>query len=111
MENEHRVISTIEYVLHVCLVNPNPTVVELSKSDYCRAQRFDRHFRIGRCSVTIQINVFSCIRNSSWSSLLCDYQMNDIRLGYTNLQDVLDGKRTTRYKSISDILISIFFRA
>ena len=32
----------------------------------------------------------------------------DIRLGYTNLQDDLDGKRTTRYESISDILISMF---
>ena len=32
----------------------------------------------------------------------------DIRLGYTNLRDVLDGKQTTRYKSISDILILMF---
>ena len=32
----------------------------------------------------------------------------DIRLGYTNLRDVLDGKWTARYKSISDILISRF---
>ena len=32
----------------------------------------------------------------------------DIRLGYTNLRDVLDGKWTARYKSISDILISSF---
>ena len=32
----------------------------------------------------------------------------DIRLGYTNLRDDLDGKRTIRYKSISDILISMF---
>ena len=29
----------------------------------------------------------------------------DIRLGYTNLQGILDGKRTIRYESISDILI------
>ena len=32
----------------------------------------------------------------------------DIRLGYTNLQDILDGKQTIRYESISDILISMF---
>ena len=32
----------------------------------------------------------------------------DIRLGYTNLQDDLDGKRTICYESISDILISMF---
>ena len=32
----------------------------------------------------------------------------DIRLGYMNLRDDLDGKRTIRYKSISDILISMF---
>ena len=33
----------------------------------------------------------------------------DIRLGYTNLRDDLDGKRTIRYEStISDILISMF---
>ena len=32
----------------------------------------------------------------------------DIRLGYTNLQDVLDGKWTAHYESISDILISRF---
>ena len=32
----------------------------------------------------------------------------DIRLGYTNLRGILDGKRTIRYKSISDILISMF---
>ena len=32
----------------------------------------------------------------------------DIRLGYTNLRDVLDGKRTTCYESILDILISMF---
>ena len=51
------------------------------------------------------MNVFSCLCNSS-----CDYQMNgiDIRLGYTNLQGILDGKRTIRYKSILDILISMF---
>ena len=33
---------------------------------------------------------------------------NDIRLGYTNLQGILDSKRTIRYESISDILISMF---
>ena len=32
----------------------------------------------------------------------------DIRLGYTNLQGILGDKRTIRYKSISDILISMF---
>ena len=32
----------------------------------------------------------------------------DIRLGYTNLRGILDGKRTIRYKLISDILISMF---
>ena len=32
----------------------------------------------------------------------------DIRLGYTNLRGILDGKRTIRYESISDILISMF---
>ena len=32
----------------------------------------------------------------------------DIRLGYTNLWGILDGKRTIRYESISDILISMF---
>ena len=32
----------------------------------------------------------------------------DICLGYTNLRGILDGKRTIRYKSISDILISMF---
>ena len=32
----------------------------------------------------------------------------DIRLGYTNLRGILGGKRTIRYKSISDILISMF---
>ena len=54
--------------------------------------------------------MFSRIRNLSWPSPSCDYQMNgmDIRLGYTNLRDDLDGKRTIRYKSISDILISMF---
>ena len=33
---------------------------------------------------------------------------NDIRLGYTNLQGILDSKRTIRYESISDILILMF---
>ena len=33
---------------------------------------------------------------------------NDIRLGCTNLQGILDSKRTIRYESISDILISMF---
>ena len=32
----------------------------------------------------------------------------DIRLGYMNLQGILDGKRTISYESISDILISRF---
>ena len=32
----------------------------------------------------------------------------DIRLGYTNLWDDLDGKQTIRYESISDILILMF---
>ena len=32
----------------------------------------------------------------------------DICLGYTNLQGILDGKWTIHYKSISDILISMF---
>ena len=32
----------------------------------------------------------------------------DIRLGYTNLRGILDGKRTIRYESISDVLISMF---
>ena len=32
----------------------------------------------------------------------------DIRLGYTNLRDDLDGKQTICYESISDILISRF---
>ena len=56
------------------------------------------------------MNVFSRLRNSSWPNPSCDYQMNgnDIRLGYTNLQGILDSKRTIRYKSISDILISMF---
>ena len=56
------------------------------------------------------MNVFSRLRNSSWPSPSCNYQMNgmDIRLGYTNLRGILDGKRTIRYESISDILISMF---
>ena len=56
------------------------------------------------------MNVFSRLRNSSWPSPSCDYQMNgkDIRLGYTNLRGILDGKWTVRYESISDILISRF---
>ena len=55
-------------------------------------------------------NVFSRIHNLSWPSPSYDYQMNgiDIRLGYTKLRDVLDGKWTRRcYESISDILISM----
>ena len=32
----------------------------------------------------------------------------DIRLGYMNLQGILGGKRTIRYESISDIMISMF---
>ena len=32
----------------------------------------------------------------------------DIRLSYTNLRDVLDGKWTACYESILDILISMF---
>ena len=56
------------------------------------------------------MNVFSRLRNSSWPGPSCNYQMNgiDIRLGYTNLRGILGGKRTIRYESISDILISIF---
>ena len=56
------------------------------------------------------MNIFSCLRNSSWPNPLCDYQMNgkDIRLSYTNLRGILDGKQTIRYESISDILISMF---
>ena len=56
------------------------------------------------------MNVFSRLRNSSWPNPSYDYQMNgkDIRLGYTNLQGILDGKWTIRYESISDILISMF---
>ena len=56
------------------------------------------------------MNVFSRLRNSSWPNPSCDYQMNgkDIRLGYTNLRGILDGKRTIRYESISNILISMF---
>ena len=50
VENEHHRISTIRYVRRVRLVNPNPTVVESSKSNYCRAQRFDRHSRSRRRS-------------------------------------------------------------
>ena len=96
MENERHEILTIGYVRRVRLINLNPTVVELSKSDYCRAQRFDQHS--------------SHLRNLSWPSPSCDYQMNgiDIRLGYTNLQGILDGKWTICYESISDILILMF---
>ena len=56
------------------------------------------------------MNVFSRLRNSSWPNPSCDYQMNgnDIRLGYTNLRGILDSKRTIRYESILDILISMF---
>ena len=56
------------------------------------------------------MNIFLRLRNSSCLSPSCDYQMNgrDIRLGYTNLRGILGGKRTIRYKSISDILISMF---
>ena len=56
------------------------------------------------------MNIFSRLRNSLWPSPLCDYQMNgiDIRLGYMNLQGILDGKWTIHYKSILDILISMF---
>ena len=56
------------------------------------------------------MDVFSRLRNSSWPNPSCDYQMNgnDIRLGYTNLRGILGGKRTIRYESISDILISMF---
>ena len=56
------------------------------------------------------MNIFSGLRNLSWPSPSCDYQMNgiDIRLGYTNLRGILDGKWTIRYESISDILISMF---
>ena len=56
------------------------------------------------------MNVFSHLHNSSCLSPSCNYQMNgmDIRLGYTNLRGTLGGKRTIRYESISDILISRF---
>ena len=56
------------------------------------------------------MNVFSRLRNSSCLSPSCNYQMNgrDIRLGYTNLRGILDGKQTIRYESILDILISRF---
>ena len=56
------------------------------------------------------MNVFLCIRNSSWPSPSCCYQMNgiDIRLSYMNLQGILDGKWTIHYESISDTLISMF---
>ena len=56
------------------------------------------------------MNVFSHLRNLSWPNPLYDYQMNgkDIRLGYTNLRGILDGKQTVHYESISDILISMF---
>ena len=56
------------------------------------------------------MNVFLCLRNLSWPSPSCDYQMNgkDIHLSYMNLQGILDGKRTICYESISDILISMF---
>ena len=56
------------------------------------------------------MNGFSRLCNSSWPNPSYDYQMNgkDIRLGYTNLRGILDGKRTIRYKSISDILILMF---
>ena len=56
------------------------------------------------------MNVFLCLRNSSCLSPSCNYQMNgmDIRLGYMNLQGILGDKRTIRYESISDILISMF---
>ena len=49
-------------------------------------------------------------RNSSWPSLLYEYQMNgiDIHLSYTDLRDNLDGKWIARYESISDILILMF---
>ena len=95
---------------HVHLINPNPMVVESSKSDYCRAQRFDRHSRSRHRLAITQMNVFSRLRNSSWPSPSCDYQMNgmNIRLGYMNLRGILDGKQTIRYESISDILISMF---
>ena len=56
------------------------------------------------------MNVFSRLCNSLWPSPLCCYQMNgiDIRLGYTNLRGILDGKQTICYKSILDILILMF---
>ena len=110
VENERYGISTIGYMCHVHLINPNPTVVELSKSDYCRAQRFDQHSRSWHRLAITYMNIFSHLRNSSWPSPSCDYQMNgkDICLGYTNLRGILDGKQTIRYESISDILISMF---
>ena len=56
------------------------------------------------------MNVFSHLRNLSWPNPSYDCQVNgkDIRLVYTNLRGILDGKRTIRYESISDILISMF---
>ena len=56
------------------------------------------------------MNVFLRLRNLSWPVPSCNYQMNDnaIRLGYMNLRGILDSKRTIRYESISDILISMF---
>jgi len=56
------------------------------------------------------MNVFSRLRNLSWPNPSHDYPMNgkDICLGYMNLRGILDGKRTIRYESISDILISMF---
>ena len=56
------------------------------------------------------MNVFSRLRNSSYLSPSCDYQLNgmDIRLDYTNLRGNLGGKQTIRSEPISDILISMF---
>ena len=45
VENECHGILMIRYVRCVRLVNPNPTVVKVSNSDYWKAQCFDRHSR------------------------------------------------------------------
>ena len=70
----------------------------------------DQSQRSGEIVIRILIQVIQCTYfvkeycNLSCLSPLCYYQMNgiDIRLGYSNLQGILDGKWTTHYKSISD---------
>ena len=59
---------------HVCLVNPNPMVAGMSNSDYCRAQHFDQHFRIGwhfsnninKCILTY--SYFVVVKSIMWLS-------------------------------------------